>query len=396
MHFLLVRVIGLFLAGAVLLFLPSCVGGGRDPLVAGSWGPTRQKADLRLLGMIASGDYPDVLAVTDSLMAVGIMDTRLMGQRALALGMLGREKEAVALFEQALLKDYENCETHLNFAVLLMKMGKTGRGLTEFKEAERFCGTSSEPLIKRNLAVANLKMGKEPEALKAVEDGLGLAPKDPYLLGLKGMLIARARPAMAESLFARALRTDEVSDEFLYQLGILFLTTGRPEQAVMPLAEYYGSKPRDKEAGLNYAEALLRSGRLKDAEIVLRGLRERNPGSDIDEKLAGVIYRMDRFSEALEIYESLADNPRIMDRRAMCLHNAGRDFEALEIQREVVSSRPDWPVGMINMAAILGSLGRLDEAQQLLEQVLAIDPDNATATVNLEMIRDARMKADNR
>ncbi len=256
---------------AVAASFSACSGTGGPP-AGGAWDDPRNSADLEILALIAREEFGRVLEVADSLAAAGIGDARLAGQKAMALGMLGREDEATALFEKTLLDDYESCENHLNFAVMLMKTGKTGRALTEFSEAGRFCDESRQTLIYRNLAVANLKMGREGEALGRVEDGLFLDPGDPYLLGLKGMLVASTNPAQAESLFVRSARRGAMSDDFLYQLGILFLKTGRPSAALMPLETISSRRPGDIEASLNYSEALIGAGRHEEAEERLRSL----------------------------------------------------------------------------------------------------------------------------
>ncbi len=376
--------IAVLVAATVLFTACSGTGSGRAPAV---WDDSRNEVDLEILALIAREDFTRVVEVTDSLAAAGTGDTRLFGQRALALGMLGREEEAVALFEKTIIEDYENCENHLNFAVVLMKNGKTGRALTEFAEAQRFCGESSRALIYRNLAVGNLKMDREGAALQKVEDGLSLDPRDPYLLGLKGMLIAAANPVQAESLFVKSARGGRMNDDFLYQLGILFLRTGRPAAALMPLETIVSRRPGDVEAALNYSEALIRSGRLEEAEAGLRVLVAADAGDEASEKLARVLFRVERFDEALEIYRNLPRSVENDDRIAMCLHGSGRLHEALALEREVVSARPEWTVGLINLSAILGALGEVEEARRHLERVLELEPDNATARLNLEILR---------
>ena len=373
---------------AASVFLAACSGTGGPP-AGGAWDDSRNSVDLAILALISREEFGRVLEVADSLEASGVEDARLAGQKALALGMLGREEEATALFEKTIREDYESCENHLNFAVMLMKTGKTGRALTEFGEAGRFCDESRQPLIRRNLAVASLKMGREGEALGRVEEGLSQDPGDPYLLGLKGMLVASADPAQAESLFARSARRGPMSDDFLYQLGILFLKTGRPSAALMPLETISTRRPGDVEAALNYSEALIGSGRHGEAEERLRALIAAGGGEEASEKLARVLFRTGRFEEALEIYAALPATPENLDRVAMCHHNAGRSAEALAIQRGVVRERPEWAVGHVNLAAILAALGEVEEARSHLQKALELEPDNAAAKLNLGILERA-------
>ncbi|MBN2185005.1 MAG: tetratricopeptide repeat protein [Candidatus Krumholzibacteriota bacterium] len=375
-----------YAAAAAVLFWIGCAGA---KMPATGWEKERNDSDAVILAMLADEDYRGVLDLTARMMKEGIRDTRLLGQRALALGMTGGEEEAISLFNEALLNDYSNCENHLNLAVLLMKTGKTGRAMTEFREAGRFCGAENRSMIKRNLAVANIKMGRETAAAKDVEEGLATAPDDPYLLGLKGMLIARESPAAAESLFTHAISDGGISYDFLYQLGLIFMTTGRAEEAVLPLAENYSMNPDDLDAGLNYSESLIRTKKFQEAEEVLLDIRGRGDGKKAEMKLADLYCRMERYDEALAIYREAGEEPEVLDRIAFCLHRTGRTEEGIEMGQRVAEALPRWTTGLINLSAMLASVGRLDEAEELLGRVLEIEPDNMTARYNLEKLKEA-------
>ncbi len=339
--------------------------------------------------MLESGRFYRVLDLADSVISGGMRNPRILGQKAQALGALGRMDEAVELFEEALVEDYESCENHLNFAVVLMRMGKTGRAVTEFCVAKRFCSGKNMSVIHRNLAVANIKLGKNDLAFNMVREGIELNPGDPYLMGLKGMLIAESSPAEAESLFTMLQRAGDVAPEFLFQFGLLLLRTGRSSRAVEVLETAARARPGDDEVQFVFAEALDRADRSGEAETVLRSLSGRGSDGEVRRKLAGVIFRQGRFREAFEIYEKLQRTPEIMDRMAMCLHGLGNLDEALSWEREALDARPDWTVAMLNMAVILAARGELEEAASILKRVLGIDPDNMTARINLDRLRRA-------
>jgi len=375
---------------AVLFLLSiSCAAGDRAG-ESGSWDDERRSIDIRMIGLLEEGSFGRAAALADSFERVRGPDPRLEGQKAMALGKIGRTGEAIELFEKSLLADYAVCETHLNFAVLLLETGRSGRALTELREAGRFCGPSRTPLIKRNEAVARLQRGEEELALDAVEEGLATSPEDPYLLGMKGMLIAGEEPGRAEELFSAAAGAGELDPEFLYQLGLLMLRTSRPGRALRPLEKAVEDDPGSREKRFNYAEALARSGRTGEAIGILRSLLEEDGGAGVAGRLGRLLFSEGRFDEALEIFRALPPEPENLDRVAMSLHRLGRTEEAVPIQREAVSKRPDWPTGLINLAVMLASRGELDEAEDLLVRALELDPGNATAAVNLENLRRAR------
>jgi len=372
-------------------FLCSCAGGGtvKDVLDSG-WDETRADADVRILALLAQGRYGEVIAMADSLEAAGGTDPRLQGQKAEALWRTGRVDEAVSLFEESLLTDYAVCETHLNFAVLLLETGRTGRALTELNEAKMFCGVENTAVISRNLAVARIRMGEEDRALEAVDEGLDYAPGDSYLLGLKAMLVAEANPVLAETLFVRSDKAGGMNPDFLYQLGLLMLRSSQPSRAVKPLGEALGADPENLEMKFNYAEALARSGKTREAEAVLREMLGGEYGERATSRLARLVYQRGDYAAALGLFRSLPGSPENLDRVAMCLHMLTRTDEAVAIQRAVVAAEPDWPTGLINLAVMLASKGELDESERLLTRALELDPENVTATVNLESLRRAR------
>ena len=388
----------IFLATAILtpVIFGACAGSGggsvRDAMEEG-WDEPRRDIDTQILTLLERGGYNEVIRIADSLEAAGGTDPRLKGQKAEALWRTGSVDEAVVLFEESLLADYAVCETHLNFAVLLLETDKTGRALTELNEAKMFCGPENTPVINRNLAVVRIRRGEEKAALAIVDEGLDYAPGDSYLLGLKGMLVAEANPILAETLFVKSERAGGMTPDFLYQLGLLMLRSSQPSRAVKPLEEALAADPADREIRFNYAEALARSGRTEEAETVLREMLDEQYDEKAAKRLARLFFRDGEYGEALVLFRTLPETPENLDRVAMCLHRLSRTDEAIEIQRGVVDQRSDWPTGLINLAVMLASTGELDEAERLLVRTLELDPENVTAIVNLESLKKARSES---
>ncbi len=382
------RVVIVFVLG--VLFSCGSRSGGRG--VSG-WSEKRAAADRFIVILFEAGRFAEALELIDSTAAVHGEDPRLTGQKARAMGELGRGEEAVKLFERSLLADYTSCENHLNFAVLLMKMGKIGRAITEFEEAKQFCGSDNMALIHRNLAVAQFKLGRKEKALQSVDNGLKYKPKDGYLIGLGAVLTMETDPVKAESLFVEARRAGDTDPEFLYHYGILLLNTGRTGEAVAMLDTAAALLPDDRDVQRTRAEALLRDGRPEEAEVLLRGLRDREPDAGITETLAKALFDQERFLEALDLFRELPESPEVQDRVAMCLHGLGRLEEATAVERTVIAARPDWLTARINMAVILAARGELEEALEHLERALEIDPKSETALRNMELLRQAMEKA---
>ncbi len=377
-------------AAVALLFLASCMKA--DMRRPGEWIGARAGADARVNALIEDGRFDEALRVADSLIAAGENDSRTLGQKARALEGLGRGEEAIAMFEEAILADYENCENHLHFATYLMRLGKTGRAHTEFMEARRFCEGKYESLIYRNLAVAGIKLDKRDLARQYVEEGLRRDSGDPYLNGLKGMLVARENPVSAESLFVKARSFGKASPEFLVQYGLLLINEGRPREAAGVLEEASKLSPGEREIAIYLAEALDRAGDYAGARVVLDELLAAGGEAETRKLRARVLFHEGDYAGALNLYLKLDQSPEVMDRIAMCLQNLGRTDEALPWARKALSARPDWPQGMINLAVILAARGDLDEAASLLGRALSIEPENVSARANLDRLEEARKK----
>jgi tetratricopeptide (TPR) repeat protein len=376
-----------FALAALAACAPSHVGS------PGEWTDKRSLADRRLNAALESARYDEALRIADSLVASGAGDPRAIAQRARALGGLGREKEAIAAYEEALLQDYESCDHHLQFATYLMRVGKTGRAHTEFMEAKRFCGQSYSRLIYRNLAVAAVKLGKLDLARRYVDEGLGESPGDPYLSGIKGMLIAREHPSEAESLFVKAAGPGEAPVEFLVQYGLLLINNaGRSAEAVGIFEKASRAEPGNREIRAYLAEALDRTRKYAEAEAIFRDLLAAKDDPEIRLRLAHALFHEGSYGEALKLYVALEQTPEVMDRIAMCQQGLGKSDDAILWERKALSAKPDWPQAMINLAVILASKGQLDEAASLLERVLELEPDNVAARSNLERLRGAQKK----
>lgn len=352
-----------------------------------AWTADRSAVDARLVRMLEWELYEDAEALADSMLTAGWRDPRLLGQKATAIGALGRVDEAIVLFEEAIIEDYESCDNHLNFAVLLMRAEMTGRAITELREAKQFCAGANRVTIFRNLAVGYIKTDRPDKALEAVDNGLLIAPKDPYLTGLKGMLIADDDPGQAERLLSVPISTGAEKPEFLYQYGILLLNSERYGMAIDVLERAMRARPLDLDIGEALALALFRAKRFDEAESIYRVLEKNGHARPLE--LARIYMSTKRYQEALDLLSRMEPTAETLDRSAMCLMSLGRIDDAVEMERKALSLRPDWPIAMVNLAVLLAVQGELDEARGLLERVLEIEPENTTAIQNIERIEKA-------
>ncbi len=231
-------------------------GGGKvSDLADVVWDGTRPTS-TRILTLLATGRYDEVTSVADSLEEADGTDPRLKGQKAEALW---RTRDVLrGRPSSTFVEDYAVCETHLNFAVPPDRQDRArahgaqrGKDVLRRGEHTRY---KQEPCCRRRAAMKALRWA-------AGHEGLDYAPKDSYLLGLKGMLIAETNPVLAETLFVRSDAAGGSTTDFLgHQLGLLMLRSSEPARAVRPLEEALAADPADREKMSNYAEALSKIG----------------------------------------------------------------------------------------------------------------------------------------
>ncbi|MBN1884532.1 MAG: tetratricopeptide repeat protein [Candidatus Krumholzibacteriota bacterium] len=374
---------------ALAVLSVSCGGGPRAGAAGREWDAERAALDRRIEWLVGTAQYGDALALVDGALAAGEADARLHAQRARSLAGLDRPEEAVAAWERAIILDYEACASHLDFAVLLMRMGRTGRAITEFDEALLFCDGVDRATVRRNIAVACMKMERYDRAVDQVRRGLAERPGDPWLLGLEGLLVAETEPVRAESLLAASTAGGAADPEFSYQYALLLLRAGRPREAAAILERVPPGGERERTLRMNLAEAWRRLGSFDDAETVLRGLLGGGDDDAVRLRLGRVLFSAKRFEEALDLFGALPPTAESMDRVAMCHHALGDNEAALAWSLRANEAAPDEPIYLVNLAVIRAARGELAIAGDLLRRALEIDPENATAAYNLEQLERA-------
>ena len=354
-------------------------------------GSRRWIADRDILGLLAEERYDRVVSLTDSLLLAGEEDPRLLGQRAFALGMTGREDEAVPMFEKAILQDYQNWWNHFAFARLLARMGRIGRALTEFREAKRFCEGGECAEVNRNLAVTYIDDGRIADAYELIGEGLKADPRNRYLIGLKAILEAREEPERADTLLQRIAGMKGIDRGVFMELGAILINSGKPGDAALSFRKAWEKDKGDYEAGMKLSMALRESGDYQEAAEVLMTI----PSSDtVSVELARIRLKQGKYSEALEIYRKVEETAGVLEGMAVAYWKLGELEKAERFALKALEMDSKSITAMINLAAIYGAGGKLEKAEKLLNRVLEIDSDNSTALENLRRLKEAERERD--
>ncbi len=164
----------------------------------------------------------------------------------------------------------------------------------------------------------------------------------------------RTGEALEHFLAAERIYPDHVS---AYRLGLHYLKTGRDEEAVRYLAEAARRKA-------DYVEPRV--------------------------ALAGLLYRRERYDDAVAVYGEVIplapDNWRYHYNLALALAKAGRDRAAVEGYRAAAALQPDEPEVRFKLGNALARLGDRQGAIEAYRRALEMRPDHALARRNLDLL----------
>ena len=244
-------------------------------------------------------------------------------------------------------------------------------------------GSAGEELSYRRLqqAAEAIGEGQLPRAEALLDSVLASSPRDADALNLLGVVRARQRRAAdAESLFRRALAAQPAHVGAHVNLGELYLTTGRPEQALQILLAAHKLAPERPDVNLKLA-ALYEGGR--EYETALEHLKLVPPadaGADYFPLLLKALLGLRRLEEArrlaAEFKGSGAGDAEGAADFALLLAGGGLSDEALELLEAARARSPEsfpvlYALGVVNAAA-----KRYAKAEEYLTAALRAKPDD--------------------
>ena len=152
----------------------------------------------------------------------------------LQLGRLQAEQDQLPQAEtslrEALAKETDNAEAHLELARVLQRLGRNDEALTHFREALRL--RPNNPEAASELGVALAKQNRLEEARIVLERAAALAPGSPFFRYNLALVLARMNQLdRAVQQFTQAIRLKPDYAEAHYNLGVAYQMLGRHDQA---------------------------------------------------------------------------------------------------------------------------------------------------------------------
>ncbi len=344
-----------------------------------------------------TNQYTELRAVIARLVSLNENDHRTLHLRAQLAGVQGNNEESVRLLERA------------------------------------YTENATDPLIKRSLATAYIKVNELDKATLLVEEIIEQTPDDPFAILLYGKLIKSSDKDTANQAFNEinqklTLIPDELKTqraELIFVQALSTYMTENYEQAAIELESYLLKNRQDINAISLLADTYMKLKQSfkalvlleKNVSIFSNNLRlnlllcdlylatEKHFKCEqlIDElekvlgnKNANLVFtrvktlvKRDRTTEALNLYNSLFENQEgeVFIYTAIELLNAnGKYEEALEKVETLLEKNPDDEQAKITKSGIFMKLGDFASAQSVLNSILKKNPESYSARRSLVQV----------
>lgn len=201
---------------------------------------------------------------------------KVRGDLGAALLAIQSLDEAEVELSEAIRLDPALAKAYANLAGVKMQRGNLGSAIDHYRRAIE---------LKPDLAQAHIGIGQALSARGQAADAMGhyqtavrLRPNDAGVrLALALYLHARGDAAAAETEYRRVLQLAPAEARAHRGLGMLFLNSARPKDAVSRLADAVRIQPTNPEFSLEFARALEESGDLVRAVTQYRRTLELQP-----------------------------------------------------------------------------------------------------------------------
>ena len=296
------------------------------------------------------------------------------------LSNLGKQEEAIKLYDQALEINPDNHDSLRNKGISLSNLGKQEEAIKLYDQALEINPDDHDSL--RNKGVSLSKLGKQEEAIKLYDQALEIKPDDYVSFREKGASLGRlGKQEEAIKLFDHALEIKPDDYTSLRNKGVSLSELGKQEEAIKFFDHALEINPddynslREKGALLSNLEKQEEAIKLFDHALEIKPddyASLRNKGVVLG-KLGNEEGAIKFFDQALEVKPDDYDS---LQQKGVSLSELGKGAEALKLFDQVLEINPDDYNSLRNKGISLSKLGRVEEALKLFDQALEIEPDD--------------------
>ena len=183
----------------------------------------------------------------------------------------------------------------------------------------------------------------------------------------------------AQDMYMLILEQDPGNVDAIHLLGVLANQGNRPDVAVEFIARAIRSRPDAPVFHYNYADALVKLGRLEDAAAsYAEATRLNGDYFEAWNNLSSVLVQLGRFEEAVEAgneaYE-LADDPSApLNNLGSAYRGLGQVDKAIECYSEALESRPQFPEASNNLGLAYSQAGDFENAERVYRETIRMAP----------------------
>lgn len=318
----------------------------------------------------------------------------------------GKTTAAVKEFERAVHLAPENLGMRTHLAWMLLNQGRPEEALSHFQVL-----LSQKPDLKEaiyGLAMAKMRLGKSEEAVRVLDYGLKIYPRDIAFLKFKAAVLT-AKPQTAylalqvydklrklEPQNSEWPRQQQVSAQkaaaYRYDLALALLKEGKRQDALQELKAAIELAPESLGYRTHYGWVLLEMGQLALAaqtfeEVLaedpkqheaIRGLSWAQVGlGDAPKALATASRGLSYFPNDEQFLEIMAEAGGAR-RQTYGL--------AVEIYQKLLAQRPKDTALLLKFAGVLKAQGQTDKAEEIFKEILAAKPGNNSARLGMARI----------
>jgi tetratricopeptide (TPR) repeat protein len=319
---------------------------------------------------------------------------------AYALNNLGRAYEAQGRMEMAATNYQKAADGRMDVAAFSRNAGLALLRLRRDAEAQKYLENAiakgdGDPQLRMVLAEIYARQGRIEDATKLLEaNGQALGEAAAYWFNL-GVLKERQKDdAGAETAYRKALEIDPQDIDSTQNLGLLLLRKGDAQGALTLFDRLVGLAPSSVDAKINLAAALAGTGQTAKAVEIWRQIVRATPErTDIRLDLANGLWATgDHEGARFHYAEALRRQPgsaEALNGLGLWALRQSQNKEAENYFRRAIAADPNLAMAYNNLAAALERLNRRKEAVGYLEKAVALQPDFPEARKNLERMRKA-------
>ncbi len=361
------------------------------PITVGQLQATRQFAQAQKVLEAAHAARPADQAITASLAdaAVRAGDPKAAlaltdgsDGRAPSLGMVTARAEAQIALHQEMAaaqtyRDYVASNPRaLPARLTLVRMLIAGKDFAGARSvvSDGLNIAPTEPQLLGSAVGVALKEGGFDAALARAKDLAGDPSHQPASLALPGDLYALSnRPAEAAAAYGAAMRQAPTSSILAVQHARALGAAGQPAQAAEALHAWLSAHPDDPAALTLLGATDINTGRLDDADTVLRHLVDLHPTDAVALNNLAWVRQQKRQPDARDLAQRaylIAPGPQTADTLGYILATGGDPKAAVPLLSTAHAQAPADPGIAYHLAVALAGSGQRAEAQALLQPLV--------------------------